>query len=283
MNSYLVLIRPEEWLQRFGIIFFGYILTGSLALTNIYSLLIALVAFIGIGSFGFIINDYFDREADKRKIKNRNPISKNQVSKKSALSLAIVFGGFGLSISYFLIPQVFILFLLSFFFLTLYSAPPFRFKEKFGLDILTNAFAMPILFLVGYMLFKELSFPVFMIAFALFLLDIITGLAQEIRDYNGDKKAGFCTSVIKIGAKNSIVLIRLIVILFVVIYSLTIYLHFPIYFLILLIALLPLFKLIFSDKLKPEMPSKMLTDVNNKSHLLLGLLLLVVIFLSLVI
>ncbi len=279
-SNYLKLLRPEEWLQRFAIVLLGYLLVGNVSINDIYPILMAFLAYIGTGSFGFIINDYFDCEADKRKDNNRNPISKNQVSKKSAASLAVVFGIFCLFVSYFFIPQVFVLFLLSILFFILYSVPPFRFKEKLGLDILTNAFALPVFFLVGYMLFRELSFPVLLIALCLFLLDIITGIAQEIRDYKADKKAGFYTTVIGIGIRNSQYLIRIICILFIALYVATIYFYFPIFLLIPVVSLLPLLGLVFSDKLKPEMPSEMLTAVNNKCHLLLLLSIIIVVLLS---
>ena len=74
MKHYRTLIRAEEWLQRFTIVIAGFILTGAFSLNSIFLILSALL----------IINDYFDREADKKKINNRNPISKNLISKKSA-------------------------------------------------------------------------------------------------------------------------------------------------------------------------------------------------------
>mgnify|MGYP001587792254 CR=1 FL=1 len=269
IKNYITLIRPEEWVLTGFVLVIGYILAGNVSLTHANSIVIAFLSFFSIGAFGFIINDYFDREYDKKKAKNRNPISKKYIRKESAIVLASIFGITGLAVSYFLIPQVFILFLLPFMLLILYSAQPFRFKEKPFLDITIDSLPMPILFLIGYTLFGNVSFPAFLIALELFLLGLTRGIIQEIRDYNADKKSGFYTTVIRVGVKNSLNLLRIIFISFIAMCFFTIILFFPIYFIILILSLYPYIQFIFSDNLRPNISSKKLNEINHKSHIIL--------------
>ncbi len=269
IKNYIALIRPEEWVLTFFILAVGYMLAGNISITHTNAIVIAFVSYFSIGAFGFIINDYFDRDYDKKKARNRNPISRNYIKKESAITLASAFGILGLTISYLLIQQVFILFLLPFFLLILYSTPPFRFKERPFLDVTIDSFPMPILFLIGYMLFGNISFHVFLLALELFLLGLTRGITQEIRDYDTDRRSGFHTTVIKIGVRNSLRSLRAIFILFMAMYFVTIYMYFPIYFLTFMASLYPYIKLIYSDSLKPNIASEKLNNVNHKSHLIL--------------
>lgn len=271
IDGYLQLLRFKEWLPAFVFVIIGYILTRSLALNDTYLILLVFASFLLIGSSVHIINDYFDKEFDKKKKDNRNPISIGLVNEKLAIILALLFAVSGLGLSYFLLQKVFLLSLCLFIVLFLSSAPPFRLKEKFALDVIMFCFIMPLHFLIGYMLFQEISFPITMLAIELFIFGMTMELLQEIRDYNADKECGFKTTVIMLGIGNSIKLVRLVTLSFIISFSLTIYMYFPLYFLLLLLSLLPMVKFVFSRNIGPDV---MIPDVGIK-----GLLVLLPIFL----
>lgn len=273
ISNYMKLLRFDEWLPAFAFILIGYILTRSVALKDAYTLLAAFLSFLLIGSFGFIINDYFDRDFDKKKKDNRNPISSKLVSERSAIVLSLLSAISGLALSYSILPKVFPLFIAYFVLLTLYSAPPFRLKEKSLLDVISFCSIIPILFLVGYMLFREISVSIIMLAIEFFILNIVIEVMQEIRDYNADMKSGFKTTVIGLGIENSIKLIRVIMISFIVMFSLTIGLYFPLYFLLLLVSLVPLVRFVFSRKIETDI---VLPNVGSRGTLILVIILLII-------
>ncbi len=274
MKHYRTLIRAEEWLPAFVFVVIGYILTRSVALKDAGVILVAFVPFFLISSFGFIVNDYFDRESDKKRNVNRNPISNGLVNEKSAILLASFLVISGLSFSYFLLPRhVFWLFLIFSAVLFIYSAPPFRMKERFALDIVVHCLSPPLLFLIGYTLFKEINTSIIMLAIEFFILGMTMEFLQEIRDYNADKASGFKTTVIVMGIENSVKLVRLITLSFITLFSLTIYMYFPLYFLLLLLSLLPLIRFILSADIEPDM---IIPHVGIKGSLILVPILLVI-------
>ncbi len=278
MKNYLKLLRFEEWLPTFIFIIIGYVLTRSFMLKDIAIILIAFFSFILIGSFGFIINDYFDRGFDTKRTKNRNPISNKLISERAAIILAVLSALSGLVVSYLLLPRVvFLLFLISLFILIIYSAPPFRIKERFLLDVIVHSFSVPLLFLIGYTMLKGIDTPIIMLAITFFALDIIVEILQETRDYNTDKESGFQTTVIRLGIKNSINMARIVMISFAILFSLVIYVYFPLYFLLPMVSLLPLMRFVFSKDIEKRILDTNISAVFNRCNMILLFVLIIII------
>jgi len=173
--------------------------------------LIFSVAFILLSvSLFFAINDYFDYELDKHANKTRNPLVSGKMSKNAMLALIIVPGAIGSALTYIIGIPVFILTLLTIFSIVLYSAKPFRFKEKFLLDIVSHSLTGFFLVLIGYVMFAPFNLEILGYALVGFLFLIPGCINPELRDYKTDKKFGLKTTVVTLGPEKALLLSKVV-------------------------------------------------------------------------
>jgi decaprenyl-phosphate phosphoribosyltransferase len=98
LNIYLHLLRPHQYLKNGFIllpVFFGYRIFDA---TAVGRTLLAVVAFCMISSTIYVINDYLDREEDRRHpVKKNRPLASGAVSPQEALYVGLIC--FGVSIA----------------------------------------------------------------------------------------------------------------------------------------------------------------------------------------
>jgi len=222
----------------FGVIFSG--VTDRMAL--------AVISAVCIWAFGFVINDVFDAEFDKKKKNNRNPVSSGLIRKSAAKSIAVIFATMGIIFALLLPPTPSFLFLVLLLLFYLYSAEPFRLKERYPFDITFHGMFGALTFLASYAL-APLSAFALLVSAVILIASTIAELLQEIRDYAADKSAGFSTAVIKAGIGKTIMTIKILFIAGLCLSVLCIFVYFPKY-LPLLLSVVPFAKFLFFDSVQ---------------------------------
>jgi 4-hydroxybenzoate polyprenyltransferase len=199
------LMRIREWWTKLLIFFAAAMImviwnenTGNF----FGSLIFMFVYGVFTGSYGYIINSYFDRRADEQI--NKYPVVRYFRKNQLILVLAILGSLTFLMPFYFHIPEVAAIGLAIFFLTTFYSAPPLRLKERSILGPLAVAFAhRPLPFL----LFTFLIPPNAILTLFLFGWLILIGLppiiGHQMLDFENDMKTGITTMVTSVGLSTA--------------------------------------------------------------------------------
>lgn len=114
VSPLLKLTRPLQWLKNL-MLFFPPFLSGSLLSikSSAVSALTVFIAFCSVASALYIINDICDAERDAaHPAKRLRPIPSGDVSRRSAIILAIILAASGLLISIVLVPKILVYILL---------------------------------------------------------------------------------------------------------------------------------------------------------------------------
>jgi len=100
LNAYLHLVRPSQYLKNGFIwlpIFFGYRITD---LKAVLLTLLAFAAFCLMSSTIYVINDFRDREEDRRHpVKKNRPLASGAVSSREALWIGLILFGVSLALA----------------------------------------------------------------------------------------------------------------------------------------------------------------------------------------
>lgn len=163
--------------------------------------------------FAKFINDYFDRKEDSVSNK-KNPF----ISKKfSKTELAVIYSSvifLSLIISYLINYTFFFFNLLTLGISFLYSCPPLRLKRIVFLSHLCIGLASGLVFLEGVSLIGNLlplsgfELKFFILIIFVFLID---SQLKDIKDYEGDKKAGISTLPTLLGEKRAKMLMSIMI------------------------------------------------------------------------
>ena len=228
----------------------AYLLSDAISF-KIFFLIIAILSFM---AFGYIINDVLDQKIDSTNNKKR-PLTTNLITKKNAIKLSYCFVLLGIGSSFFLntYTQSIILFLL----LPLLSLYNYYFKRYFLLGNLIVSFLLGMVFIITEIEILQTYHTLLPIAYLAFHLNLIREIIKDIADYIGDFQAKMTTIPIILGEKLSIVLLRILIILFLLfspiyVYSLIMHSTTLIFLFILLIE----FPLLYSLFLLRRLPSK---------------------------
>lgn len=241
MMNYLRLTRIDEWILTSVFVLMGVFMTKIIETTTLFLLFLAFF-FMGASLFG--MNECFDARYDRKRTYKMNVISENLIKKTTATIFSFGLGFLSLIISYLFLPiTVFFLFAIIFIISVSYSVPPFRLKER-GISFFIQALSPPLLVLIGYMAYLPFSLTIVPFTFLVFMNYIVVGIMQEIRDYEIDKESGFKTFVIHLDIEKSVGLIKFFIIISLILYSILAYLLLPVYFLLLTLAAIPLYKII---------------------------------------
>src|SRR5919106_3882930 len=91
MPPLLVALRPQEWIKNL-LVFAGLLFSGQLDEGDqVLAATLTFVAFCGISSAGYLLNDLLDREHDRRHPeKSRRPIASGLVAPGTAAAVAVV-------------------------------------------------------------------------------------------------------------------------------------------------------------------------------------------------
>jgi 4-hydroxybenzoate polyprenyltransferase len=137
--AYIKMLRIGDWIRFYPI----FPLAGAFCACGLAPELIpVLIIFMCITGYGFVVNNFYDVEIDRshaRKIeKNTNPLVNGSVSRDGTIGLMAMLVATALCIAALMSVAGFVCTLLCIGALTLYSAAPFRFKDRVGVDIMTH-------------------------------------------------------------------------------------------------------------------------------------------------
>ncbi len=193
-------VMRDAFLSTFLITMVSLIVHGNFSAR---SLGLAFVLSYGYG-FAFAYNDLQDAQLDANSSHRatKNVFSKYYLSRKVLLLLAFF------SITLFIIAGAYYaslrgvsLAVLSLGIAWAYSSPPLKFKGRAGLDVLVHSFFVetyPYMLMIILLKIEWSAIDAFILG-SLFINSISNQLAQQIRDYETDKKEGLRTTVVVLG------------------------------------------------------------------------------------
>lgn len=164
----------------------------------ISGLLHAIISAFLITGAGNAINDYYDRDADKKNAPKR-PIPSKAISAKAAFYVAIVLFGIGIAMSAFI--NISCLALAS-----INSVLLFFYGRNLKSTVFTGNVAVSYLtastFVYGALVLSNPAATVFLALLA-FLANVGREIIGDVEDITGDKKAGIMTFATKYGPNSS--------------------------------------------------------------------------------
>ena len=214
LKAFVFLIRPANVIITFFVVIVGAIICA----TEVYSGYIILMAALSAAltaAAGNVINDIYDKEADKINHTDR-PLAKGIVSDKNAWAEYFVLTFLAVLISAFINQTAFAIVGLTSILLYLYSI---RLKKIPLLGNITVAYLTGLTFVYGGVAVNNVTDAFIPAAFA-FMINLIRELIKDIEDIEGDKKVGLTSFPIKFGTKAAT---RLITSLTVVLIFITFY------------------------------------------------------------
>lgn len=156
MKKYIKIMRIDHWIKQLfilpGLICALYLGNYNLNINLIISLFIGLLATSLIASANYVINEYFDAKFDKfHPIKSKRPLVEENVKGSIIWLLWFILSIAGLLIGYLAINKHFFITELSLLLMGLiYNVKPFRTKDIFILDVLSESINNAIRFILGW-------------------------------------------------------------------------------------------------------------------------------------
>ncbi len=156
MKKYIKIMRIDHWIKQLfilpGFVCAVYLSKFHFSLSTLISLLIGLLATSLIASANYVINEYLDAEFDKyHPTKSKRPLVEESVKGSVIWALWYILGAAGLLIGYFRLGMYFFLMeLLLLIMGILYNVKPFRTKDIFLLDVLSESINNAIRFMLGW-------------------------------------------------------------------------------------------------------------------------------------
>lgn len=209
IQHYTRQMAPLFWGVSIMPFYIGWSLASKRILPAYSGLVLFITSVIAIGPFlggaTILLNDYWDERYDtgnRRKVKL--PLLRGLLKSRSIYYVSLFFFFIAAMMALFISPW-FLLFILSCIILSfLYSAPPFRLKEKPGLDFLTNAIGAGVICtLAGWTLIKPINeFPVLWGIISFFGVGAIY-MPTTIIDYEPDISENVTTIAVRFGKKNA--------------------------------------------------------------------------------
>ena len=215
IRAYFELLRFDSWQVWLFNFLLGCIL---FELPQIGRFILVLFSFSLATSAIFILNQYFDREIDRvNNLKKSLPIASGEVKPKMGLTLFFAFNLISLASAFIIDISIFLL-LLTYMLLGIgYSTPPFRFKNRPGMDIIVSGIGAGILpFFIGLqtapLLTLEFEFPwivrryqdALFTALPILLVQSAGEIYQVVGDHEADALAKINTFAVKYGKKTSL-------------------------------------------------------------------------------
>lgn len=238
-KSYFKLLRIKDWRAYVLIALFGFLASEGF-LSPIKEIIIFWFIILFFLAFGFSINDCFDtKEDDLDKNKEKLVISR-EITFKNGLAFSVFFAVSGLLLTLKFGQKALFFTLITVLLTLFYSAPPFRFKSKPFLDLISHGFfAGALIFFLPFLIFnKSPVFFHYLIAFAVFWISITLEIRNHLEDYKNDKEAGLKTTVCYLGKEKSEKILKLMIIFSPLIYLVAFFFFSPIYLLIFLVVTL---------------------------------------------
>lgn len=209
---YLRMLRFKDWVYgAFWVpVFATFLVSYSLKIV----LIVSMISFCTL-AYGFIVNNYFDVEIDKkneRKIKaNKNPLAQGFVTERGTLTVMMFLLFFSFILAAYLNFIGFVFVGLSVITSTLYSIKHVRLREKTGADIISHGLMGGFFpFLAGITLAGGIiDSYILSIGFLFFLMSCNILLSHQMIDYDQDL-GNTQNTTIRIGRKMSFIFLILI-------------------------------------------------------------------------
>lgn len=156
VNKYIKIMRVDHWIKQLfilpGFVCALYLGHYKLDIKIIVLLLIGFLTTNMIASANYVINEYLDREYDKyHPEKKKRILVNNDINGKIIFLMWLLLGLLGLIIGYYVFGIYFFIVELSLLIMgLLYNVKPFRTKDIFILDVLTESINNVIRFLLGW-------------------------------------------------------------------------------------------------------------------------------------
>jgi 4-hydroxybenzoate polyprenyltransferase len=197
MKAMLKNTRIPDGRAYIGIGLFGLLINHA----NFVKSIIVLISIVLYVAYAFAINNCFDVDTDilNPRKRGKNPIANEELSFKAGLISSALLAIFGITLSYFVGKEAFLIYTLMVILATLYSAPP-RLKARPVVDVLSHGIffgAFP--FMYAAYIDSALSREEALIAVALLLYSFAMELRNHLEDYESDLKANLRTTPIIIG------------------------------------------------------------------------------------
>lgn len=198
LKSLLRLTRWHEWYDsKMALFFFAYyyliFVHNKVHLQSILLLLPLGIFFISLASFGYMLNDYCDKSIDKVSGKENAMSRLNDRQQILALAIALLVG-FVAFIPFYRYKFAAMFAFLSYLCSILYSAYPFRFKEKGIMGLICVSLAqwvLPVLILFG--IFEHFDLDTLFFALLSFLIGLRWILVHQLIDRDKDIRANIET------------------------------------------------------------------------------------------
>jgi len=194
LRAYLQLIRP------YGIFIALMPILGAISNGIFHGLALLLVVGISANIFGFVQNDYFDIEIDKKSgyVANR-PLASGLISKKEAIIFLSILFIISLLITFFFFSLLSLLFLLLYFlFYTVYN----KYSKKFAWMEYSLGISASMIFLAGAFSYsKKISLLCLLLSFLPILKYAFNvGISANLKDIKYDLMQGVKTTPVMFGA-----------------------------------------------------------------------------------
>jgi len=197
----LKLIRWDEWFDsKIPLFFLAYyyllLVYSKVELQDLLLLLPLGVFFVSLTSFGYMLNDYFDKSIDEvsGKANALSRLSKRQQILALATALLTSLIAF---IPFYRYKFAVVFLFFSYLSSIVYSDHPFRFKEKGIVGLISASLAqrtLPLLIVFG--IFERFGLDTFLFALLSFLIGLRWILVHQVIDYNRDIQANVKTFVV---------------------------------------------------------------------------------------
>jgi len=192
------------WIFNFG---FGSVLFG---VPPFEITAIVLFAFSLATASVFVLNQYFDREADREnEVKSNLPVASGRITPRKTLIFSFLLVISCLILVFIANVHVLPLFIVYLGLWTAYSTPPFRLKSVPVADFVISGIGAGFLpFLIGGGLTDKLisNIPSIMLgAMPLMLIHCGGHIIQAVGDYEADRKTGVHTFAVRYGRKKGVI------------------------------------------------------------------------------
>ena len=161
MNKYIKIMRLDHWIKQLfilpGFICMIFLNKFNISFEIILKILIALFSTSLIASANYTINEYLDAKYDKyHPTKKNRPLVNKNINGNIIFIIWLLLGITGLTLSYFFINNYFFICELWLLIMgLLYNVEPFRTKDIFILDVLSESLNNAIRFLLGWFIIKS--------------------------------------------------------------------------------------------------------------------------------
>jgi 4-hydroxybenzoate polyprenyltransferase len=207
MLEYFEAARVESWLGWIFSFGFGSVL---FSVSPFEVTAIVLFAFSFATASVFVLNQYFDREADREnEVKSNLPVASRRITPRRALIFSFLLVVSCLILVFIASVQVLPLFIVYLGLWTAYSTPPFRLKSVPVADFIVSGVGAGFLpFLIGGGITDKLTsnIPSIMLgAMPLILVHSGGHIVQAVGDYEADRRTGVNTFVVWCGKKTGVI------------------------------------------------------------------------------